>query len=445
MSGSARGQVRWLTDIAADSPVRSRRFIQMLAARLMSGIAVNALHYALIIETLRRTNSTFAVSLMVFTFTAPGVVTGLLAGVAVDRFPRRPLLIAAHLARAAVCLAFFRFSDLVGWLFLLSFLFSTVNPLANPAEYAIMPSLVRSHRITSGNAWFNLTTLAGNVIGVGILAPLFLLVVGVSPLYLLAVVLYAVAALLVLQMGHIRGAGPGDGSRMRGVADVRRDLLQVLTFLRTDRPAYRAMIDVTLMQATVLVLASVLPTFVRDVLGISAGRAVFVFAPAAVGTAVGLKLAAPLARHFGNAIVVTTGITLLVASCLALGFVDQLAVLAEGGGRAVEALIGVPLLGPSPRVAAAMVTAFPLGLASASVAVAARAVLHERAPAQLHGRLFAVQGVLSSLAALAPLLLGGLLADWLDVRLVLLLLGAAAMGAGLYTRLKERSDSRDGG
>ena len=427
MSGLARGQVRWLTGMDADSPVRSRRFVQMLAARLTSGVAVNALHYALIIETLRRTDSTFAVSLMVFTFAAPGVVTGLLAGVAVDRLSRRPLLIAAHVARAGVCLAFFRFSDAVAGLFLLSFLFSTVNPVANPAEYAIMPALVRSHRITSGNAWFNLTTLAGTVIGVGILAPLFLLVVGVRPLYLLAALLYGAAALLVLQMGRIRRAEPEPASRVAGVESVRADLFQVLTFLRTDRTAYRAMIDVTLMQAVVLVLASVLPTFVRDVLGVSAGVAVFVFAPAALGMAAGLKLAAPLARQIGNAPVVTIGFVLLITCCLALGFVDQLA-----------AVIGFPLPGPSPRVLIAALTAIPLGFASASVAVSARAVLHERAPARLHGRLFAMLGVLSSLAALAPLLLGGLLADWLDVRLVLLLTGVAAGGVGLYTRLTGR-------
>ncbi len=426
MSGLARGQVRWLTGMDADSPVRSRRFVQMLAARLTSGVAVNALHYALIIETLRRTDSTFAVSLMVFTFAAPGVVTGLLAGVAVDRLSRRPLLIAAHVARAGVCLAFFRFSGAVEGLFLLSFLFSAVNPVANPAEYAIMPALVRSHRITSGNAWFNLTALAGPIIGVGILAPLFLFVVGVRPLYLLAALLYGAAALLVLQMGRIRRAEPEGASRV-AVESMRADLFQVLTFLRTDRTAYRAMIDVTLVQAVVLVLASVLATFVRDVLGVSAGVAVFVFAPAALGMAAGLKLAAPLARQIGNAPVATIGFVVLVTCCLMLGFVDQLA-----------AVIGFPLPGSSPRVLTAALTAIPLGFASASVSVSARAVLHERAPARLHGRLFAMLGVLSSLAALAPLLLGGLLADWLDVRLVLLLTGVAAGGVGLYTRLTGR-------
>ncbi|HWO93496.1 MAG TPA: hypothetical protein VNL92_01900, partial [Dehalococcoidia bacterium] len=61
---------------------------------------------------------------------------------------------------------------------------------------------------------------------------------------------------------------------------------------------------------------------------------------------------------------------------------------------------------------------------------------------ELQGRVFAMQGVLSSLGALAPLLLGGALAELLGVRAVIIGIGVVAAAVGLYTRLGERVNAR---
>ncbi len=436
------GDRRRASNASGESLLQSRRFVQMLFARLTSAVAVDALHYALLIAIVRETGSTIHSSLLILTFTAPGVAVGLFAGVAVDHASRRFILIATHLLRAAACLALFRFADHVWALYVISLLFSSVNPFAGPAEYAVLPGLVGAQRLTSGNAWFNLASLAGQAAGIGVIAPIFLKTTGPEPVYLLSAVLYGAAALLVLQMGRLsRAKRPFEGQRGQRLGDVRAQVQQMWRFLRSDRPAYLATVEMSIVTAAILVTVSVLPAYTEDVIGVSAENAVFVFAPAVIGMAAGLRLVTPLAARFGNAFIVTGGFVILVASCLTLGFIEPFTTLVTGFdiGPGTDPL---PFPTPSEIVLSAMIISVPLGFSYTAVTVAARSVLHERTPDELQGRVFAVQAVLAGLAAITPLILGGVLAELVGVRFVLVLIGAAAVGAVLYLRFADSDRSR---
>jgi MFS family permease len=77
-----------------------------------------------------------------------------------------------------------------------------------------------------------------------------------------------------------------------------------------------------------------------------------------------------------------------------------------------------------------------VGFAFSLVSVAARAVLHERAPADMLGRIFAVQMVLGSLASIIPLFIVGGLAEVLPARVLISLVAATALLAAVYSRLR---------
>ena len=66
------------------------------------------------------------------------------------------------------------------------------------------------------------------------------------------------------------------------------------------------------------------------------------------------------------------------------------------------------------------------------VLVVARAILYERVPPGMQGRVFALQSVLSSLAAVLPLILVGVVAAWLGPRAVLVLVAMVNAAAALY-------------
>jgi DHA3 family macrolide efflux protein-like MFS transporter len=75
-------------------PVLSNRaFLLLWLAQIVSQTAQNAILYALIIIVLDLTESTTSTSFVVLSFVVPTVVFGIFAGVLVDRWSKRRLLI----------------------------------------------------------------------------------------------------------------------------------------------------------------------------------------------------------------------------------------------------------------------------------------------------------------------------------------------------------------
>ncbi len=427
-----RTYARKATRVGVDSPLNNHRFVQLLAARLATNIAVDAIHYALLIDVVRQTGSALHTSLLILTFTAPGVFLGMIGGVAADRFSRRMILISVHVARGLACIAFFRFSNDIWAIYLISVTFSAVNPISGPAEYASVPGLIGPHRLTSGHAWLNLMSLAGQAIGIGILAPVLLRTIGPGPVYVTAAILYFAAALLILQMGRLPRtsvSGVEEGS----IADVRAQFMRVWRFLRADPPSYMATIEMSVVASAVLVTISVLPAYTEEVLGVSAENTVFVMAPAVVGMAAGLRLVGPLSREFGSGVVVSAGFVMMIAGAFTLVFIEPLTTLFTSWGAGPGS--GWPLPAPPAIVLAAMLLAIPVGFANTAVAVAARAVLQERSPPDLQGRVFAAQGVVANLGSIVPLVLGGFVAELFGVRVVMVLVGLGAAVVGVWTRI----------
>jgi MFS family permease len=83
-----------------------------------------------------------------------------------------------------------------------------------------------------------------------------------------------------------------------------------------------------------------------------------------------------------------------------------------------------------------MALAVPLGFAFSLVSVAARALLNERAPPEMQGRIFAAQMMLASVASIVPLFIVGGLAELVSARIVIILVALAVVAAAVYSRLR---------
>ena len=87
---------------------------------------------------------------------ASGVLVGLFAGVIADRFPRRPLLIAADLSRAALAatipIAAFLGVLRIEQLYVVAFLAGAFNILSLVAGMSFLPSLVGREQLVEGNS-----------------------------------------------------------------------------------------------------------------------------------------------------------------------------------------------------------------------------------------------------------------------------------------------------
>lgn len=102
----------------------------------------------------------------------PFLLFGLLAGVWIDRLPRRPILIGADIGRAAA-LAVIPLAAWGGWLRMgvlygVSFVVGTLNLLFEAAYAAILPSLVPAEQLAAGNSRLQASAALAEIAGPGL-------------------------------------------------------------------------------------------------------------------------------------------------------------------------------------------------------------------------------------------------------------------------------------
>lgn len=412
-------------------------FRRLWLARILGQTAQNALIYVLMVIVIAKTGSAVHSSLLVLSFLISTVIFGSIAGVAADYLPKRLITVVVNLLRAAIGVGFFYWGGSVWAIYGLAFLFSSVGQFHATAESAAVPVLVPAERLAAANALFNLATIVGQVLGMAALAVLFLKTVGAGPLYVAVAALYAVAAVVT---ALVTGMDAKQGVQRRQRADVtlrglRRAFTDAWHFLRTDITAYYAMVDLTLVSTAILIAAALVPRYMGDVLHTSVTNTVFVFAPAALGLLLGLRLAPWLAGLLGNPRVATLGFVIFAAALGALAFVAEMGAFWAAHNPAP----GLPVdwvRGPSPTVIMATILAMPLGFAFSLVSVSGRAVLHERSPAHMRGRILAVQMVLAGVASVVPLFLVGVMTQLLGVRVVLVATVVSLVVTAVYARLR---------
>ncbi len=122
---------------------RNRNFSLIWSGQLVSTIGSALTSLAASILVYRATNgSALSVGLMLMATAAPSLLVGLIAGVFVDRYDRRRIMITADLLRAVlVFLIPLMVPSSIVWLYVLVMLTSTVGQFFDPAYESVLPEV----------------------------------------------------------------------------------------------------------------------------------------------------------------------------------------------------------------------------------------------------------------------------------------------------------------
>ncbi len=173
-------------------------------------------------------------------------------------------------------------------------------------------------------------------------------------------------------------------------------------------------------------LVVIVPFYLERVLGTSKENTVFVFAPAALGLVLGLRVAPLAGRIFGERMIATASLFVFAFCVGVLGFVERGLDFLTGPMRLPLNTIA-DALSISPLILVAMLISIPAGFASALVNVAARSILLARTPEQVRGQVIATQGLMGNLGALIPTLLAGIATDIFGVQPIAVAIALAMM------------------
>ncbi|MFH1484570.1 MAG: MFS transporter, partial [Chloroflexota bacterium] len=154
--------------------LRNPPFLRLWLAQVLSQTAQNSVFYALMIFVERETGSSFYMSLLILTFILPSISLGIAAGVFIDRWNKKTVLVTTNILRVAVVLAFVLFEQTLGLIYLFNLVFSIISQFFAPAELAAIPSVVPKRQLITANGLFNLTFTASQLAGFVIVAPLLI-------------------------------------------------------------------------------------------------------------------------------------------------------------------------------------------------------------------------------------------------------------------------------
>lgn len=378
------------------APLRLRDYRLIWSANLVSQLGDGVATVALALEALRLDRSPSGLAVVLAARTVPSVVLSLIGGVVADRLPRRTSLLVADMVRglavAVVAGLVLRGEIGIVGLAAMAVVFGAADALAGPAEIAFLPELVRPEQLTAANGLNSGTSqLAVNLVGPalgGVAAAL----VGIPGSFAFDAATFAVSGALI---GAIRSRRRPGGER----ATMVREALDGLRYITSRRWLLILLVGAALANLSGLGPYTVLlPALVRQVLRAGPVALGLVYAAGGAAGVVASLTAARLGepRH------------LLETMWAAYGL----------SGVMVVALSRAP----DPVVAGACAAGAAGLVVYGDVLYFSR--LQRSVPAELLGRVSSASFVLVMTLTPVGMVLGGVLAGDLGVRVTLMLSGA---------------------
>ncbi|HEX5800806.1 MAG TPA: MFS transporter [Gaiellaceae bacterium] len=393
--------------------LRRRDFALLWLGGLVSVTGDWVLRAALPYFVYERTGSTVATAGMIAAALAPGIVLGSVAGVFVDRWNRKRVLVAGNLLQAGT-VALLLLVPHEGWLwvvFAVAAAQSLIGSFSSPAESALLPTLVGDEQLVAANALNVVNNRIGRLLGVPLGATL-LAALGLELVVVVDAASFVLAALLVSPIvappsARVLRAAAGAVSAAAGSAWTAfwGEWLDGLRLVGRERVLAVVFGVLGLMTFGGTMLDPLTVAWVRDVLG--EGPQVYA-----------LLLTAHAASGIAGAVLVSR-IDVRLAPRLLVGWSS----IAAGIALAVRYNV--------PSVPLALGLSLFVGLTSVASAVGVETLVQRAVRDDYRGRVFGALGATGSLLSLLGALTAGVLAEVVGLVTMLNVASALIALAGL--------------
>lgn len=212
--------------------LRNREFLRVWLAQAISDLGDGLTSLTLLILVTRLTGSTAALAAMAISIALPTIVVGPIAGVFVDRWDRRRVMLAADLLRAVIVLGFViaAVSGQLLALYALAFVEASVAAFFSPARSALVPRIVPPDGLMAANSLNQLTRVIATVTG-GAAAGILVGATDVSwPAFVVDAATFVVSFALVLRVARDAGRVHSGASTAGGdvIGELRSGIALVL-------------------------------------------------------------------------------------------------------------------------------------------------------------------------------------------------------------------------
>ena len=418
------------TPAESQSVLKNRNFVTLWSGQIFSQLADKVylvLMIAIIESQFQSENQSISgwVSAILIANTIPAVLFGSLAGVFVDRWHKKEVLVSTNLLRGALVLLV----PLLLWLtkgqvvanlplgfeilLVVTFVVSTLGQFFAPAEQATISMIVDKPNLLSANSLYTTTAMGSLIVGFAIGEPILALADSLGASIGLGVNIgkevlvgasYAIAGILLilLRTGETKQIPTGDEPH------VLADLKDGVRYLGEHKQIKGALIQLVILQSVIASMTVVAVRMAELLPEIKASQFGFLLAAGGVGMALGAVGLNYIGQKFSRAQLSLYGSIGVAVALVGLSFSQSL-------WLSLLCLVG-------------------MGVFSASVAIPSTTTIQSETPEEMRGKVFGLQNNAINIALSLPLALTGLAETALGVPTVLLCLAAISAMGGIFTQ-----------
>ncbi len=366
------------------------------------------------------------VSALMMAFTIPAVLFGSVAGVFVDRWPKKAVLVATNIWRGILVLSIPFLMWLthgwkpigvlpVGFLIILgvTFLVSTLTQFFAPAEQAAIPLMVEEQDLLSANSLYTTTMMASVIVGFAVGEPLLAIADG---LWLqiggsgslgkefLVGGSYAIAGLILFLLATKEKQHHPDTE----FPHVFSDLRDGFAYLRANHRVRNALLQLIILFSVFAALTVLAVRMAEIIPNMKASQFGFLLAAGGVGIAAGATILGQFGQRFSYT-------QLSLYGCIGMA----------------TSLIGLSVFTTQLWLVLLLVTL--LGIFGALVGIPMQTAIQTETPPEMRGKVFGLQNNVINIALSLPLALAGVAETFVGLQAVFLGLAAIVFSGGILT------------
>ncbi|MCC5638945.1 MFS transporter [Nostoc sp. CHAB 5844] len=374
------------------------------------------------------------VSALMMAFTIPAVLFGSVAGVFVDRWSKKAVLVATNVWRGLLVLAIPLLLWLthdwqpigvlpVGFAIILgvTFLVSTLTQFFAPAEQAAIPLVVEEQHLLSANSLYTTTMMASVIIGFAIGEPILAIADNIWAQFggsnglgkeILVGGSYAIAGIILMLLAtHEKPHAPDTE-----FPHVFSDLRDGFAYLKANHQVRNALVRLIILFSVFAALTVLAVRMAEIIPNLKASQFGFLLAAGGVGIAVGATILGQFGQRFSYSQLGLYGCLGMAGSLIALAlFTTQLWL--------VLLFVGI------------------LGIFGALVGIPMQTAIQTETPPEMRGKVFGLQNNVINIALTLPLALAGVAETFVGLKAVFLGLAAIVFFGGILTWYNSRQYS----
>jgi len=407
-------------------------FNRLWSAQALSQVAQNLLNFALIIRVFQLAQGTrfanISVALLILSFGVPSIFFAAAAGVYVDHWNKKVVLVTANFLRAFLVLGYLLVEHNLVLVLVLSFMISSITQFFAPAEAAAIPSLVKPNRLLRANSLFVFTLYASFIVGYSASAPV-IAIVGPHGPYITASIFFLLAGVLVSFLPSIHVKESNGMPFAKVIRYTGHEILRNWELIRTNHNLSFPILQLTITQACLGVLLALAPALAIAVLHTPIqDTSQYLIIPAGAGMVAGVVAIGQLVKHYSKSRVIAVGLIVAAAALILLGLSDQLT-------RHLNHLAFGTVTEVGLTVACLVLI---LGFMNAVVSAASQTILQENTTDATRGKVYGALNMMVNIAATLPIFFAATIADLTSVNAVITSVGILLLvfAAGQYVWLR---------